>query len=481
MNELLEVLRRQAHHFGPELAHTAYKRGLAVTQKDGTTRPIPITATPVILDAAEIRRRARALRPAVLGHAEDDARRARRRATPSVLLGALCPLERRLAEPTWPALHPARHHARGLLRGPAAARGRWRSTPPSPRCRATRTSRRAPSSRWWAATSATRSAPSPSLHRAQRQQRAGALPRAAGRLRGRARRQARRRRSPCCAAATTRRSPSSATWPSASASSAPTRTWCTRTSSPATTPFAARGKTLRARLPPPLRAPAGGDAQRRTWRTSSARCRARRRVFLNPPASQVEVKTTFALLSQALARAARSPRPRASRRGAGGHRAARCPGRAPSAPAPRTGPDGERVDGPGRRTWPRTPRASCSSAPGTTAARPCSSGRSVGIALLRGARAGRLRRARCPGRELCERAATDPAGGGFVVQEIVDTHARGPPALRRDGRTPTLDLYVDYSAYASVGLERQPAWGGVCRGSMLARSSTSWAAAACCR
>jgi hypothetical protein len=27
------------------------------------------------------------------------------------------------------------------------------------------------------------------------------------------------------------------------------------------------------------------------------------------------------------------------------------------------------------------------------------------------------------------------------------------------------DIFVDFSAYASVGLERSPAWGGVCRGS----------------
>ena len=58
MHEFLEVLRQEAVHFGPGLARTAYARGLAVTLKDGTTRPIPVTATPVILDAEEIRRRA---------------------------------------------------------------------------------------------------------------------------------------------------------------------------------------------------------------------------------------------------------------------------------------------------------------------------------------------------------------------------------------------------------------------------------------
>jgi hypothetical protein len=39
------MLRHQAKHFGPDLAKTAYARGLAVTAADGSTRPIPITAT----------------------------------------------------------------------------------------------------------------------------------------------------------------------------------------------------------------------------------------------------------------------------------------------------------------------------------------------------------------------------------------------------------------------------------------------------
>ncbi|MFY0578829.1 hypothetical protein ACN28S_35200 [Cystobacter fuscus] len=76
MQELLEVLRREAVHFGPELARTAYARGPAVTLKDGATRPIPVTATPVILDAAEIRRRA-TLSAHCLRHPEGDAHGAR--------------------------------------------------------------------------------------------------------------------------------------------------------------------------------------------------------------------------------------------------------------------------------------------------------------------------------------------------------------------------------------------------------------------
>ena len=65
---------------------------------------------------------------------------------------------------------------------------------------------------------------------------------------------------------------------------------------------------------------------------------------------------------------------------------------------------------------------------------------------------------------LVERASVELAGGGFVVQEIVNpnlqTHllCQGPTLLETE-------LYVDFSAYASVGLTRQPAWGAVCRGS----------------
>jgi hypothetical protein len=66
--------------------------------------------------------------------------------------------------------------------------------------------------------------------------------------------------------------------------------------------------------------------------------------------------------------------------------------------------------------------------------------------------------------ELCERAATDPLGGGFVVQEVVETTPEEHLLCEESGVTP-LSLHVDYSAYASVGLAKQPAWGGVCRGS----------------
>jgi len=68
--------------------------------------------------------------------------------------------------------------------------------------------------------------------------------------------------------------------------------------------------------------------------------------------------------------------------------------------------------------------------------------------------------------ELCERAATDSAGGGFVVQEVVETTPEEHLLCEPNGTVLPASFFVDYSAYASVGLARQPAWGGVCRGSL---------------
>jgi len=67
--------------------------------------------------------------------------------------------------------------------------------------------------------------------------------------------------------------------------------------------------------------------------------------------------------------------------------------------------------------------------------------------------------------ELCERASRDTTGGGFVVQEMVETHPEEHLLCEETGIR-SLPLHVDYSAYASVGLARQPSWGGVCRGSV---------------
>lgn len=66
---------------------------------------------------------------------------------------------------------------------------------------------------------------------------------------------------------------------------------------------------------------------------------------------------------------------------------------------------------------------------------------------------------------LCARAVLDQRGGGFVVQEVVDTEPQ-EHVLCSDSAQIATPLYVDFSAYASVGLDDQPGWGGVCRGSV---------------
>ena len=65
---------------------------------------------------------------------------------------------------------------------------------------------------------------------------------------------------------------------------------------------------------------------------------------------------------------------------------------------------------------------------------------------------------------LCERAFESREAGGYVVQEVVEN----TPQLHTLC-TPTenfsLPLYVDFSMYSSVGTRKLPAWSGVCRGS----------------
>ena len=65
---------------------------------------------------------------------------------------------------------------------------------------------------------------------------------------------------------------------------------------------------------------------------------------------------------------------------------------------------------------------------------------------------------------LVARAAEDRRGGGFVVQERVEvpleTHL-----LATDAEAKRADVFVDYSSFCSVGLDEQPPWGGVVRAS----------------
>jgi len=61
-------------------------------------------------------------------------------------------------------------------------------------------------------------------------------------------------------------------------------------------------------------------------------------------------------------------------------------------------------------------------------------------------------------------ASADTRGGGFIVQGLVDA-ARVPQVVCTPTETRAVDAYVDFSLYASVGLDEDPVWGGVCRAS----------------
>jgi hypothetical protein len=65
---------------------------------------------------------------------------------------------------------------------------------------------------------------------------------------------------------------------------------------------------------------------------------------------------------------------------------------------------------------------------------------------------------------LVMKAAADPKGGGFVVQEYVESPRRALHYCDADGSLRTGTGFVVYSAFASIGLEG-PKWGGACRAS----------------
>jgi hypothetical protein len=66
--------------------------------------------------------------------------------------------------------------------------------------------------------------------------------------------------------------------------------------------------------------------------------------------------------------------------------------------------------------------------------------------------------------DLVARAAADPRGGGFVVQAVVDVPRERHLLATLDGPVEA-EVFVDYSAFASVGLRAEPRWGGVVRAS----------------
>lgn len=458
MRELLEVLEHEASSLGPPLARAAYTRGLAVTAPDGTTRPIPITLTPVLLEREEIRRRA-ALSAQLASAALKMARFILAGPESDVLASALSALERRIAEKTFRA---ATRLATARVDYFLPEDG---SGPRALEINATIPAMQGYSdiaAQSWIETVAARAG----LSEAQARRLVDLNGSNALALRDSLlaafalERGARPRR----IALLCRRNDAQLT---------EVRFLASR--------FRELGSEADVVYPDELSGESVLEARglvydlvyrhlfvRRLEENPSPYVEqlfeeipGRKAVLFNPPASQVEVKTTFAFLSQAsqdlkLAQQAglasdeleavrqSLPWTRHFRRG------------------PATAPDRRRIadlvawvaDRPERfvlkRAWDYGGKAVLIGA----------SAQEPGFAERTRAAFG----AELGWSEVCQRAAEDAVGGGFVVQERVATAAERHLLCTQSGVTPA-PLYVDFSAYASVGLDSAADWGGVCRGS----------------
>jgi hypothetical protein len=456
VQELLEVLRRQAVHFGPELARTAYARGLAVTRPDGTTRPIPVTATPVILDAAEIRRRA-----TLSAHLSSATVKMTRAVLASerreLLLGGLSPLERALTERTF-----ARVERLATTRVDYFVDTRPRALEVNATIPAMQGYSDIAARTFLEVVGRHFRYPERALPALLALNGSNALALYRALLDGYA--AERDGKPPDTIALLCRRNDAQIT---------ELRYLRER--------FREFGSDVDLVHPDEVEGEEHFEVRgkryelvyrhlfvRRLEETPApwvedffGTVPGRKAVLLNPPASPVEVKTTFALLSEALVEpglaewaglsaeeleALRDSVPW-TRRFQHGHA---------------VGPDGERVEDLVARVA-AEPRRFVLKRAWDYGGRAVLLGRSVDTpAYLERTRA--TYGAELSWAELCARAATDPTGGGFVVQEVVETTPE-EHLLCEEGGNRALRLHVDYSSYASVGLERQPAWGGVCRGS----------------
>jgi hypothetical protein len=459
VNELLEVLRFQAPKFGAELARLAYQRGLAVTQKDGSTRPIPITATAVILDAAEIRRRsevAAKLSSATMKMSEA----VLNGGSSEVLLGPMLPIVRSVTERTW------RHVAR-------LATTRvdfFVNTAGQPRALEINTT--IPAMQGYSDIAARTflevvarhfGYPEKALHALLTLNGSNALALYRALLDGYA--AERKGKLPDTIALLCRRNDSQLT---------ELRYLAER--------FREYGAEADIVYPDEVSGDgafmANGKKYDLVYRHFFVRhlqaapnpwledflstVPGKKAVFLNPPTAHMEIKLTFALLSQAAAEpelaegagltadelaAIRShvPWTRRFRRG------------------PAVGPGGEKLDDLVAAVAAEPHRFVLKRAWGYGGSA-IFLGDSVGTVPYN-ERVKEIFGAPLSWPELCERVVADSLSGSYVVQELVKTQPQDHFVCTETGALPT-SFYVDYSAYASVGLAKQPAWGGVCRGSM---------------
>ncbi|MFZ5445533.1 MAG: hypothetical protein ACOZQL_36415 [Myxococcota bacterium] len=450
-SELLAALTHDAKRFGQELADTAYARGLAVTNKDdGSTKPIPITATPVLIDAAELQRRQQLsarissatlkMSRAILASEEKQ----------DLVFGGLSPLEQELAKATFRQLDTLVTTRVDFFVGDQVNALEVNATIPAMQGYsdiAANTFLEVVGRAW--------GAPDHLIASWQAKNGSNALALYRALLAGYAK--VRPGKTPQRIALLSRRNDAQLT---------EQKYLCER--------FREWGADADIVHPDQL---SGTDAVRAHGKAYDlvyrhlfvrrleepgmvgadyvkallAEPNGTRAVVLNPPASQVEVKAVFAYLSQALDDSRLVREARLSENELEAIRA--------SVPWTRHF-RGEKLlaevsADPDRfvlkRSWDY-------------------GGRAVFVGRTRN-EPGFAERVKAAYGEvldwpaLCARAAVDPVGGGFVVQQVIDIHPEEHLLCSGPAQLPTR-LFVDFSAYASVGLDDQPRWGGVCRGSI---------------
>jgi hypothetical protein len=460
VHPFIEVLRREAKDFGPGLAKEAFARGLAVTSPDGSTRPIPITATPVIVAQHEIQRRVE-ISTRLASAALKLAKFILRSPQKELLLAALSPVERPIAEKTHDRVERLANTRVDYFVDESSPRSRVRALEVNATIPAMQAYSDIAANTLIEVIGRRASLSASNIEDLCSRNGSNALALYRALLEAFS---AERQGQPARIALLCRRNDPQITELYYLAHQ-----------------FRRFGTEAAVVFPDQLsgvdRVHADGRAYDLVYRHLFVRrlqeinspylmelfseVPGRRAVLVNPPAAQVEVKTTFALLSQAsvepaLARqavlsedelaAAREAVPwtRSFRRGA----ASDAEGRAI--------PDlvGWVTAHPERfvlkRAWDY-------------------GGKAVFVGLTAQEDSFRARTRAAYGADLswsalCERAAEDPVGGGFVVQELIPNQTVSHLLCSEESVWPA-ELYVDFSAYASVNLERPPPWGGVCRGS----------------
>jgi len=448
--ELFDALKSDAKRFGEALARTAYARGLAVTKKeDGTTKPIPVTATPVVIDAAELARR-QALASRISSATLKLSRWVLSGERAGLVLDGLSPLERELAKATFARLSTLVTTRVDFFVGRAVSALEVNATIPAMQGYSDIAALTflEEVGRAWGATDA-------QIAQWKRQHGSNAQALWEALLAGY--QQVRPGKTPRTVALLCRRNDAQLT---------EQRYLRER--------FREQGVDADVVFPDEL---SGDDAVRANGKAYDlvyrhlfvrrleeadlrgadyvkrllAEPNGTRAVVLNPPASQVEVKAVFALLSEAAEDAALAK--------AAGLTADELDAIARAVPwtrhfrgealLKRVAADPDRYVL--KRSWDYGGRAVFV---GRTRREPGFAERvkaAYGEAL--------------DWNETCARAVVDPVGGGFVVQEVVETKPE-PHLLCSGANLVPAELFVDFSAYASVGLDAQPAWGGVCRGSL---------------